>query len=200
MKYVLYSTSKSSWYQGQANLAALYLSKNGRKVEIEVRHVRPPRNPQMIIDSDGDRRFSWDWFTQYFPNEHDGVGFHFTSYYKRKWGISPRINGSKNTMNKDYPEFWMCCEKEEAYGYDLISNFVRLLIHEVSHFDEDLDNDYGNTLTQESVHRWDYELKSIHHYPKFVNYRAYRFRQKIAALTVKVVALAQAFIRNITER
>lgn len=199
MKYVIYSTTKSDWYKAEADIASAYLSKNGREVEIEVRHIYPPRNPQTITDQDGDTRFSWDWFTQHFPNVYDGVGFHFTPYYKSKWGISRRINGAKNSINKDYPEFWMCCEKEDAKGYDLISEFVRLLVHEISHFDEDLDDEYGNTLTQQSVHRWDYEFKSIHHYPRFVDYRAYRFRKKIAALTVKVVALAQAFIRKLTK-
>lgn len=194
MIYVVYTTSKSDWYQKEADKAAWYLSQTkGRDVEIDVVHVRAPRNPQLIKDSDGDTRFSWDWFSHYFEKDYDdGVGFHFTPYYKKKWGISERINGSKNTVNKDYPEFWMCCEKEEADGYNLLSNFQRLLIHEISHFDEDLDDKVGNKLTQESVHRWDYELKSIHHYPRFVDYRGYLLKQKVNRVVNQVID----FVRN----
>lgn len=180
LRYLIYTTTSSSWYQEQANQAAFYLSQTkGRgKVEIDVVSIRAPRDVQTLTDREGDTRIMWDWFQQQFPKkEYDGVGFHFTPYYKRKWGLTK--NGSKHSQNKDYPEFWICCEKEEAKGYTLLSNFVRLVIHEVSHFDEDLDDGIGNKLTQESVHRWDYEFKAIHHYPKFVDYRGYIIRRKV---------------------
>lgn len=202
LRYVLYSTTATPWYQEKADKAAWYLSQTpGREVKIDVIKVSPPRTPQTIVDQDGDTRFSWDWFTATFPKgNYDGVGFHFTPYYKRKWGLSHRINGTKHSQNKDYPEFWMCCEKEDANGYEFLSNFERLFIHEVSHFDEDIDDKIGNVLTQESVHWWDYEYKSIQHYPRLVDYNSYNFRKKIAELITKVLLLIQKVWNTSTGR
>jgi hypothetical protein len=192
MIYTLYTTTSSKWYREQAIIAAEYLNKTeGRDLKIKMVHVKPPRGIQTIVDSDGDIRFSWDWFTAHFPNEKDGVGFHFTPYYKKKWRLAKRINGTKNTRNKDYPEFWMCTGKEDVEGYEF-SNFVRILIHEISHFDEDLDDRNGNRLVQESVHIMDYKMKKIHLYPLLVDYRGYLLKRKINKLTNQVVD----FIRN----
>lgn len=168
----------------------MYLNKSkGREnLKIDVVHTNTPRKPQTTVDKDGDRRLNWDWFTQYFDKgDYDGVGFHFTDYYKDKWNLS--VRGSKNSLNKDYPQFFFACGKEEApTGYpDSISNFVRLLIHEISHFDEDLDNELGDGLPQKSVHIWDYELKAIHFYPQFVDYRGYNIKKKVNKLVSDVI-------------
>ena len=192
MKYILYSTSKSYWYQEQANIAAQYLRKTkGREdLDIVVEYVKPPRYPQVIKDKAGNVRLNWDWFDQTFDKgEYDGIGFHFTPYYKRKWGLTK--SGNKNPKNKDTPQFYFACEKEMAEGYDF-SNFVRLLIHEISHFDEDLDDNNGNRLQQESVHIVDYKLKQIHLYPQLVDYRGYLLKRKVNALVNKVID----FVRN----
>lgn len=195
MKYVLYTTTSSDWYRKEAEKASVYLNltKGRENVQFDIVKVSPPKYPQLIVDEDGDIRFSWDWFRTQFPvGEYDGVGFHFTPYYKRKWGLSKRVNGTKHTQNKDYPEFWICCEKEPAEGYDFISNFVRLLVHEISHFDEDLDDKTGNHLTQESVHRWDYEFKSIHYYPRLIDYRGYMLKRRVNQVVNQVID----FVRN----
>lgn len=189
MKYIVYSTSRSYWFQEQANIAVQYLrqSKGREDLDIIVEYVRAPRNAQTIRDKDGDVRLNWDWLTHTFDKgDYDGVGFHFTDYYKRKWGLS--VRGSKNSLNKSYPQFFFSCDKEIAPGYtENISNFVRLLIHEISHFDEDLDDNNGNALTQESVHVWDYEFKSIHHYPRFVDYRGYLLKRKVNRVINEVI-------------
>ena len=194
MRYILFTTTKSSWYADKAYEVEYWLNQTkGREVEIDVVHVSPPRNPQLIVDSEGDTRFTWDWFQAKFPvEEYDGVGFHFTPYYKKKWGLSK--NGSKHTQNKDYPEFWFCSGREDAKGYDDLSNFVRLFVHEVSHFDEDVDDGNGNRLVQETVHVVDYEMKKIQYYPLLVDYRGYLLKRKVNKLINRIIDFVRSQI------
>jgi hypothetical protein len=192
MKFTLYTTTKAAWYRKEAQEVAEDIS-NVLQLEIELITVKPPKNPIIIKDKDGDKRFAWDWFTQTFPLEGDGVGFHFTNYYKKKWGIKG-LNGQKHTQNKEYPEFWMCADKgEKADGYE-ISEFKRLLYHELGHFFEELDDAFGNKLTQESVHTVDYELKQIHLYHRLVDFRGFVFKRKVFNLMRSVIQLADKIL------
>lgn len=198
MKYLIYSTSRSSYYQTEANKAALWLSQSkGRDVQIDVVYKKLPKKIVIFKDKDNDVRLSWDWFNETFDlKDYDGVGFHFAKSYKKKWKLT--VSGSKNSFNKSYPQFFFSCDKEKAPGYpDSISNFVRLLIHEISHFDEDLDNDSGNVLTQDSVHTWDYKFKAIHHYPRFVDYRGYIIKRRAKKLLEKTIQYAKTIIKAI---
>lgn len=199
MKYVIYTTTSSPWYQDRADEVAKRLSesKGRNNVQIDVLHIAPFRNPPLIVDNDGDSRFAWDWLaTRLYKGGYNGVGFHFTPYYRRKWDISDHINGSRNALNQVYPQFWLCCGKEEADGYTHLTEFERLLLHEIAHFDEDLDDANGNLLSQESVHIFDYQKKAIHLYPRFVDYRGYNLKQSIDRLVSNVIKLAYAIIRK----
>lgn len=196
MKYILYTTSHSQWYKQEALKAVHFISKAKGlgSLSVEVRHIKAPENPKTYIASDGNKKLDWEWFHKRFPPE-DGVFFHFTSFYKKKWGLT--VSGSKNTFNKDYPEAWFCTDKSQAKGYLFISDFVRLFVHEWAHFAEDLDNTIGDTLPQESVHRWDYTLKSIHLYPELVDMRGYLLKRKVNKLMSQVISLAQKVINNL---
>lgn len=190
MKIALYSTSTSSWYQKEADKVAAIFSKRV-PMEIEMISIDRPKSVQTIVDSDGDTRLTWDWLRVRFPlpEGYDGVGFHFTSYYKDKWGIRG-LKGSKNSFNKEYPEFWFSSDKGDmAEGYEDLSDFARILLHELSHFFEDLDDEFGNKLMQESVHLVDYELKQIHLYPLLIDYRGWELKRKVAHLVTKVLNL-----------
>ena len=202
MNYILYTTTKSSWYQDKADIVAERLSNTrGRgKTTITVVHHRAPRSPYVVEDRMGAYRLSWEWFFLNYPREdYDGVFLHFTPYYRKKWGIKgdsyikngvkkhKQINGSRNARNHEYPEFWLCTYKEDADGYENLSNFERLLYHELGHFDEDLDDLSGNLLPQDSVHNWDYNLKQIHNYHILVDYRGYIVKQKFKSLIKSVI-------------
>jgi len=197
MKYILYTTSKSSWYQKQADIFASEISKTkGRgEVSIDVEHLIPHK-VNTLRDSDGDVRFSWDWFSlRFLQKGYDGVIFHFTPYYKRKWDIQDRINGSQNDRNTVYPEFWVCCDRNQmAKGYEDLTELLRLLFHEQAHFDENLDDSVGNILTHDSVHLIDYSIKQIHRYHHLVDYRGQAIRDKINRLMNEVIKFVKRTI------
>lgn len=196
MKYLLYSTSASDWYVKKCqDIARAWSMTPGRgKVTIDVVR-RVPEDPVTIKDSDGDRRFAWDWFETYFDNEeYDGIFFHFTPYYKRRWLISRRINGAKHTHRKDKPFFWVACDKEEADGYPLMSEFERLMYHEMGHFDEDL----MDKLDQDSVHKVDYKLKQIHYYHLLIDYSGLNAKRSMWDLMKRAIAYTQEFIKSLS--
>jgi len=204
--YILYTTSKSNKVQAYADVFARAISKTeGRgEVKIKVAYKRPFKVGEINYrhTSDGDTVFNWNWFRQQFPkDEYDGVIFHFNDTYKKRWGIDPR--GQKHTENKDYPEFWLTCDIDDEFapGYDEmyvedmpVTQFLRLLFHEHAHFDEDLDNDIGNLLTQTSVHDFDYRQKKIHLYHLLVDYRGQAIRDAVNVFMVKVIKLAKQII------
>lgn len=199
--YILYTTSTSGWYQEQADIFASEISKTkGRgEVNIVVKNIRIKDYPDLYVDKDGDILPKWSWFRSICrKNDYDGVILHFTPMYRKRWGIKSGqkgkiVNGSRNKDNREYPEFWVCSEKEMSDGYDL-SQFLRLLFHEHAHFDEDLDDKLGNLLTQTSVHDFDYRLKKIHLYHYVVDYRGQNFKEKVNKVINDVVKLVKRFI------
>jgi hypothetical protein len=152
----------------------------------------------MIIDKDGDRRFSWDWLMQQFPKgDYDRVGFHFTNHYRKLWDVRSgrpgyKLNGSAFPIGDD-GYFWFCCERELAKGYEHVplTEFERLFIHEDMHMDENLDDGTGNKLAQESVHIADYQLKAIHRYHEMVDYRGYHLKKKVNRIINRLIDLAR---------
>lgn len=197
-KYILYSTSKAKWFKEQADLFASEISKSkGRGDVVIVDMVRKiPKRVPLFIDKDNDAKPDWEWFEQTFsPEEYDGVIFHFTPYYRKKWGISNHLGGSSHTSNKDYVQFWVCADQGDmARGYEALSNFLRILFHEQAHFDENLDDEYNNILTQDSVHDFDYRLKKIHLYHYLVDYRGKTLQDKVNKILSEVIKLAKKLL------
>lgn len=201
--YVLYTTSKSKFVTDQANIFVSKISETkGRgEVKIEVR-FKIPKKVDLIKDSEGYIRPSWDWFKTQFPKENfDGVIFHFTPYYKTKWGLkNPKTKnwgGSRNSSSTDYPEFWVCDDLNpiQALGYPVwVNDFIRKLFHEHAHYDEDVDDKNGNVLTQDSVHTTDYKLKKIHEYHLLVDYRGKAFKEAVNRIMADVIKLAKKII------
>lgn len=160
MNITIYTTSSDTWYREKAkNIEKAYAPYF--PLTFTLIHIDEPKNIVFRIDSDGDKCFNWEWFNKTFPKIDGGVAFHFNKKYARKWGI--KLGGQRDSNHKDVPYFWLTCDKEKAKGYDF-SNFERLLFHEMSHHWEDLDNEYGNNLNQDSVHDADYNKKEIHKY------------------------------------
>lgn len=194
--YILYTTSRPTAYQARADAIAAGWSKTkGRgEVEIVVTRVKPVK-PRVVVDADGDRTIDWTWFSQQYPNTHDGVIYHFTPYYRKRWGISESVNGSRNSANRDFPQFWVCCDADAtAKGYADLGEFERLMYHEHAHFDEDQDDTVGNVLTQDSVHTLDYKMKQIHLYHLLVDYRGKALKEAVDKAVLAVIKFAKKFI------
>lgn len=208
MKYAFYTTSKSSWYAEKLRLVFddLERTKGREPIEFDVFEKRPEQ-PDIIKDKDGDYRISWDWFETHFDTDYDGVIFHFTPYYRRKWGIDSHLNGSRNSRSKRKPMYWVCCEKGVAEGYEGVmlyrngqnkmgdlTDFERINYHEHAHYDEDVDDNDGNLLTDSSVHDFDYRLKRIHQYHLLVDYRGQSLRHRFDRLMSDIIRVVKKYI------
>lgn len=210
MKYILYTTSKSKRVQEQADIFAKEISKTKGRGEVKITVVyQKARTPKMIMRLDGYYMPSWEWFNTSLPRlDYDGVIFHFSTYYRSKWGIKGSkglIGGSRNLDNKQFPQFWVCddlvdapaqgYEKERIYDTDIIvTDFLRKLFHEHAHYDEDVDDSVGDNLNQNSVHDFDYRLKKIHLYHHLVDYRGKAYKDKVNDVVNKVIKLVKKFI------
>ena len=197
-KYILYTTSKSRWIEDEVRAFLAEISKTKGRGEVALGEVvvKKPKKVGLEVDADGDIKPSWTWFSRTYPvGDYDGVIVHMSDYYRNKWGITRTINGSRNPNNKDYPEFWICAEKGEmARGYDNLTEAARLLFHEHGHFDEDVDDLYDNVLTQDSVHKTDYELKQIQHYHLLVDYRGQAIKGALSKLVSDVIKIAKKIL------
>lgn len=194
--YILYTTSRPATYQERADkIAAQWSKTRGRgEVEVVVMRVKPVK-PRVVVDRDGDRVIDWTWFAQQYPNTHDGVIYHFTPYYRKRWGITESINGSRNANNRDFPQFWLCCDADAmARGYTDLGEFERLMYHEHAHYDEDQDDAVGNVLTQDSVHTVDYKLKQIQMYHLLVDYRGKALKEAVNKAVLAVIKFAKKYI------
>lgn len=211
--YILYTTSKSTRVQEQADIFAGELSRTKGRGEVRIKVVtnKLPRPPKMVLRSDGYYMPSWEWFNASLPLlDYDGVIFHFSTYYRSKWGIkSPKkdtvIGGSRNSDNKDFPQFWVCDDlsPEPAKGYEtakiydtdiIVTDFLRKLFHEHAHYDEDVDDTVGDNLNQDSVHDMDYKLHQIHLYHYMVDYRGKELKEQVAKVVSAVFKLVKKFI------
>jgi hypothetical protein len=191
--YILYTTSKSAWIKEQAEIFAAEISKTkGRgEVKIEVVH-KIPKKIATRIDPKGQIKPVWGFFPK---DSYNGVIFHFTPYYRQKWRLAEAVNGTRNEDNLEYPEFFVCADTHVmAEGYEDLPEFLRLLFHEHAHFDEDLDDQLGNVLTQNSVHDMDYKLKQIHKYHYLVDYRGQALKEAVNKVMNDVIKLAKKFI------
>lgn len=194
MKYVLYTTFNSSRVQPLADAWAKEISKTKGRGEVTVKVVRRiPRSIKLELDHDKHWKFPWSWFTENFPRgDYDGVIFYFSPHLRSKWRITQTINGSRNHGNKKYPEFWICCDlSAKAKGYDDLLEIHRLLFHEHGHYDEDVDDNVGDKLNQDSVHEWDYKKKKIHEYHLSVDYRGQALKHEVDNVTTAVIKKAK---------
>lgn len=198
-KYIFYTTEEPNKVQPLVDIFAADISRTkGRgQVKIEVQHIIP-RSVETVIDADGDSVLYWPWFRKTFPKRYyDGVMFHFTPYYRTQWGIEPTVNGSRNRENKDYPEYWICCSlTKKARGYENLLEFLRLNYHEHGHYDEDLDNNIGDFLTQNTVHDMDYTLKKIHLYHLLIDYRGQAFKETVNNVITRLIQLVKSYVSN----
>lgn len=197
MKYILYTTSTSNVVQPLVDVWAKEISKTKGRGEVIVTVVRKiPKNVERELDADKHWKFPWGWFATTFPRgEYDGVIFHFTPYYRRKWKLTESINGSRNTHNTVYPEFWVCASPTAwAKGYENVLEIHRILYHEQAHYDEDVDDAVGNVLTQDSVHTVDYILKQIDKYHLLVDYRGQALKHAVNKALVAVIKFAKKYI------
>lgn len=208
--YILYTTSKSKRVQEQADIFASEISKTKGRGEVKVKVIfKKATLPKMILRADGYYMPSWEWFNATFPRlDYDGVIFHFSTYYRSKWGIKGKkglIGGSRNPDSKDFPQFWVCDDLEEtpAKGYEtakiydtdmIVTDFLRKLFHEHAHYDEDVDDAVGDNLNQDSVHDTDYKLHQIHLYHYMVDYRGKELKEQVAKVVAAVFKLAKKFI------
>lgn len=195
--YILYTISKIETYQDRANLVAKNWgeTKGRDKIQIILKQVKP-KKPLVTLDQDGDKVINWQWFALNYPKgDYDGVIYQFTPYYRKKWGISENINGARDALQRQYPQFWVCCDaKAMAKGYKDLSEFERLLYHEHAHYDEDVDDMVGDKLTQDSVHTVDYKLKQIDKYHLLVDYRGQAIKQGVMRVTNAIIKLAKQYI------
>ncbi len=195
--YILYTTAPARTYQARADVIAAEWSKTkGRgPVEIIVKQVRP-KKPKLVKDSDGDTIIDWTWFTTEFDvYPYEGAFFQFTPRQRKAWGITGSINGCRNRDNRDYPQFWLCCDaKAMAKGYTDLGEFERLMYHEHAHYDEDVDDMVGDNLSQDTVHQVDYELKQIDKYHLLVDYRGQALKHAVNKAVLAVIKFAKKYI------
>lgn len=210
--YILYTTSKSKLVQKQANIFAYEISQTKGRGEVKVKVVykRLFKKPDVGLRADGYIMPSWEWFNKQLPKQdYDGIIFHFSTKERTRWGIkSPTgstIGGSRNSNNKDFPQFWVCddllpvpakgYEEARIYNTDIIvTDFLRKLFHEHGHYDEDVDDTVGDKMTQLSVHEMDYEHKRIHLYHYLIDFRGKKFKEDVARVVSVVVKLTKKFI------
>lgn len=195
--YILYTTAPARTYQARADVVAdAWSQTKGRgPVEIIVKQVRP-KKPRLIKDNDGDTIIDWTWFaTEFDAYPYDGAFFQFTPRQRKAWGITSSINGCRNRSNREYPQFWLCCDaKAMAKGYTDLGEFERLMYHEHAHYDEDVDDMVGDNLSQDSVHDVDYKLKQIDKYHLLVDYRGQALKHAVKKVMSAVVKFAKKYI------
>lgn len=197
--YILYTTSKSKLLAPQVATFASEISKTKGRGEVKVDIVyKRPSWCDRFEDADGDIKPTWEWFQTMFPKgDYDGVIFYMTPALRKAWELTETIGGARNPHQKDYPEFWVCSDlKEKApKGYpDTLTNFLRIMFHEHAHFDEDLDDKYGNVLAQQSVHDTDYKLKQIHLYHHLVDYRGRALQEAVNKVLSDVIKLVKKYV------
>ena len=161
----------------------LQLSRGRGDIEWYIDSLKRPTRPLLMRDNDGDIRIVWDWFDETFGQDgYDVVCYHFTDYWKNKWGISKRINGSFNRYNTEQMQFWVCADRNEDARYYDFSEFQRIFLHEMGHADA------RRLLIPNVIHYWDYELHDLSGYFKKVDYRMYNLMKRLIELLKKLYA------------
>jgi len=161
LKILIYTTTKSQFFRKDFDFIRQSLLKATgiNEVTFDVKTIYPPQNPLTLKDSNGDVRFAWDWFDQRFVepvrDEYNVVAFHFTPYYKNKWRLAERINGTYHRDGDNVLDFWFSCYTEKAKNYEF-SNATRLILHEFRHGFSKWTGRHDDT------HLQDYQLHNLH--------------------------------------
>ena len=187
----IYTTSPSQFFlKDLAFVREKLMQAKGREdVVFKVKTIGAPEFSSImtIRDGDGDTRFAWDWFERKFvdplPDKYNAVCFHFTPYYKKKYRLSERINGTYHNNGDGVLDFWICSKDVQARGYTF-SETTRLLLHELGHGDARWTGEHND-----KVHHFDYNLKSIHNFHKLIDYKKWNIQKKIVNILTQVVSL-----------
>lgn len=176
---LIYTTTSSQFFKKDLNFVkeCLMRAKGVEDVLFEIKTISAPENPLLIKDTEGDTRFAWDWFDQRFvvpvKGQYNAVAFHFTPYYKRKWGLSARINGSYHNDPDGVLDFWFSCYDKQSLNYDF-SEAARIMIHEFSHgFAR------WTGKNNQLVHPYDYNFHTIHTFPEMVSFQDWNILKRI---------------------
>jgi hypothetical protein len=191
---LIYTTSKSVFFfEDLEYIKECLMQARGRTdVTFKVQYISPPTDVPTIRDSKFGVRPSWDWFDQKFVDpvrgEYDTVAFHFTEYYRTKWGINRWLGGLYHRDQDGVLDFWLCADNKQARNYDF-SEFTRIFIHEMAHGDARYTGEHND-----EVHMYDYELHKIHEFHKLIDYTDYNIKLKIVNLLTQIVALYNKLI------
>lgn len=135
----IYTTTTSKFFQRDLDFVRDSLLQTGgiEEVRFVVRTIRAPEKVETIRDKDGDIRFNWDWFQRRFVDplvgEYNVVGLHITPYYKKKYGLSSRINGTYHRNADNVLDFWFSCSDRDSRNGEPMSEATRLILHEIRH-------------------------------------------------------------------
>jgi len=167
-------------------------SKGRNIATIDVETFSPPIDIPVHKDRDGDVRPALDWFKDNFTNKSEGydvICMHISENYKKKWNLSKHIGGTYWNDGAPY-EFYIVADRgDQARHYDF-DEFTRRFIHEMLHGDSYTGDIRNNTLhPRDWVHRWDYNLHSIHRAPTLIDFTRYNTQKKIIRLLKKVIDL-----------
>lgn len=188
---VIYTTTSGNALTERLPFIMEQLNKTpGRTVEmIDVVSITPPE-PMTIKDSDGDVRIVWDWFERTFTEKSEGynvVCFHFTPYYKNKWGLSPRVVGTYRNDPNDTFEFWVAANPTQDARYYDFDEFTRIFLHEWAHGDSHFAGVPEEWKPVDYVHHYDYELHAIHTIP--FDYTKHNVQLKLVEVLTTLVTL-----------
>ncbi|TFH72384.1 M23 family metallopeptidase [Gammaproteobacteria bacterium LSUCC0112] len=187
---IIYTTSKASKLRKDLDLArAILLKTKGREdvvftvVEFQLKGKLPT-----VKDTDGDVVLDWKFLKKLCPAvNHNAVGFHFTTKERTKWGVKKTLNGAYHRDVDSVLDFWVCADPGKKAKHYPYSDFLRILIHEITHGDV-----HWTGADRNLVHEWDYEKRRIHDLPATLSYEKWNF------LTAIVKQLTEQY-RRMTE-
>lgn len=136
IKPVIYTTTnplsagRGYWFEQLFNsiYKTVTLAKGVTIDRFQIVHWSPTEKIKKRKDKDGDIVIDWEWFAETFTKKSKGyntVIFHTTSYWRKKWGLSTYINGVYRVDRDEYTEIYICA--------DTLSEFLRLMLHELGH-------------------------------------------------------------------
>ncbi len=178
---IIYTTSKASKLKKDLDTAkAHFLKTAGREdvvftvVEFQLKGKLPT-----VKDSDGDVILDWKFLKKLCPAlHHNAVGFHFTPKERIKWGVKRSLNGSYHRDLDNVLDFWVCADPGKKAKHYPYSEFLRLVLHELSHGDV-----HWTSSDRDLVHDWDYSKRRIHDLPATINYEP---RNKLVSTLAKL--------------
>lgn len=174
---LIITTSRTPWFaEDYEAIKDTLLKADGlESVTFDVKHITPPPSVETEPKDEG-RIITLDWFKKNIAvTGYDAVCFHFSRAEGRKWGLS-KYNGLYWFDRDDIFDFYVMCDKgEKAQGYAGRSEFWRIFVHEIAH---GALRNTGQYNALETVHYFDYELKSINSFFSIVDFREWNMLKK----------------------